>query len=77
MKSRFPLSKAMKNDSLQVNLTQTFEDITDNRWVKQVPLRDGDDALLVNWCELTTTDDNGKALESNLHSVQEDNAMLN
>jgi hypothetical protein len=25
------------------------------RFVNQVPIRDGDDALLVNWCELTTT----------------------
>ena len=25
------------------------------RFVNQVPLRDGDDALKVNWCELTTT----------------------
>lgn len=30
------------------------------RWVNQVPLRDGDDALWVNWCELTSTDDTGK-----------------
>jgi hypothetical protein len=28
--------------------------------VSQVPLRDGDDALMVNWCELTTTADDGK-----------------
>ena len=34
---------------------------TDNyRWVNQVPLRDSDDALLVNWSELTTTDESGK-----------------
>ena len=40
--------------------------VTDTyRWVKQVPLRDGDDALLVNWCELTTTDDNGKVIYKN------------
>ena len=25
------------------------------RFVNQVPLRDGEDAQMVNWCELTTT----------------------
>ena len=28
-------------------------------------LRDGDDALLVNWCELTTTDESGNVLYHN------------
>ena len=27
------------------------------RYAEAIPLRDGDDALLVNWCELTTTDE--------------------
>ena len=35
------------------------------RWVNQVPLRDGDDALQVNWCELTTTRDDGKVTYHN------------
>jgi hypothetical protein len=35
------------------------------RFVKQVPLRDGDDALMVNWCELTTTRDDGKVIYHN------------
>lgn len=35
------------------------------RYVNQVPLRDGDDALRVNWCELTTTDASGKVLYKN------------
>ena len=30
------------------------------RFVNQVPLRDADEALQVNWCELTTTRDDGK-----------------
>jgi hypothetical protein len=30
------------------------------RFVNQVPLRDGEDALHVNWCELTTTRQDGK-----------------
>jgi hypothetical protein len=35
-------------------------DIDTYRFVSHVPLRDGDDALMVNWCELTTTADDGK-----------------
>ena len=35
------------------------------RFVNQVPLRDGEDALEVNWCELTTTDPDGKVLYHN------------
>ena len=54
---------------------RTFTDTY--RWVKQVPLRDGDDALLVNWCELTTTDDNGKVIYKNAfatnHAITADN----
>ena len=30
------------------------------RYVNQVPLRDSDDALMVNWCELVTTAQDGK-----------------
>jgi hypothetical protein len=35
------------------------------RFVSQVPLRDGDDALNVNWCELTTTREDGKVVYRN------------
>ncbi len=35
------------------------------RFVNQVPLRDGEDALLVNWFELTTTLENGKVVYKN------------
>jgi hypothetical protein len=35
------------------------------RYVNEVPLRDGEDALKINWCELTTTDKNGKILYHN------------
>lgn len=33
-------------------------------YTHQVPIRDGDDAQLVNWCELMTTDSDGKVLYS-------------
>ena len=35
------------------------------RWANAVPLTDSDDALQVNWCELTITDDQGAGLYRN------------
>lgn len=35
------------------------------RFVNQVPLRDSDDALLVNWCELVTTNEKGTVVYKN------------
>jgi hypothetical protein len=35
------------------------------RYAQTVPLRDHDDALMVNWCELTTTDEDGHILYQN------------
>lgn len=35
------------------------------RFVNQVPLRDGDDALEVNWCELVITNEKGKKTYKN------------
>jgi hypothetical protein len=47
------------------------------RFVSNVPLRDGDDALFVHWCELTTTDKNGKIMYQNSfatnHLITKDN----
>jgi hypothetical protein len=47
------------------------------RFVNQVPLRDGDDALMVNWCELTTTQEDGQITYQNAfatnHSITADN----
>jgi hypothetical protein len=44
------------------------------RFANALPLRDGDDALAVNWCELTTTDADGKVLYHNAfvsnHAIQ-------
>jgi hypothetical protein len=37
-------------------LTDTY------RYLNHLPLRNSDDALLVGWCELTTTDAKGKVL---------------
>ena len=41
------------------------KEIDTYRFVNQVPLRDGEDALLVNWFELTTTLENGKIVYKN------------
>mgnify|MGYP001164569374 CR=1 FL=1 len=35
------------------------------RWANQVPLAEGENALKVNWCELTVTDKDGKVLYHN------------
>ena len=35
------------------------------RYVNEVPLKDGEDALLVNWCEITILDENGKRIYKN------------
>lgn len=35
------------------------------RYMAGVPLRNADDALMINWCEITTTDENGKILYCN------------
>ena len=47
------------------------------RYVNQVPLRNSDDALMVNWCELVTMDADGKVLFRNAwatsHHITDDN----
>lgn len=52
-------------------LTDTY------RYLNQVPLRDTDDALMVNWCELVTTNEQGKVLYHNAwatsHLISEHN----
>jgi hypothetical protein len=47
------------------------------RFANALPLRDGNDALEVNWCQLTTTDQDGKILYCNAfisnHAIQASN----
>jgi len=40
------------------------------RYAEAIPLRDGDDALTVNWCEITTTDPGGKVLYRNAFATR-------
>jgi hypothetical protein len=55
------------------HLTDTY------RYLNHLPLRNTDDALLVGWCELTTTDPSGKILYRNAwatsHPVTADNVV--
>jgi hypothetical protein len=52
--------------TLRIERRQGKRRYTDTyRFVSQVPLRDGEDALLVNWCELSTTDQDGKVIYQN------------
>ena len=39
------------------------------RYANQVPLRDSDDALMVNWCELTLTHAKGEVVFHNASSA--------
>jgi hypothetical protein len=49
------------------------------RYVGAVPLRDGDDALVVNWCELTTTTLDSQVVYHNAfatsHAVEDANVV--
>lgn len=49
------------------------------RFINQVPLRDSEDALLVNWCELVSTNENGKVIYKNAfvtdHLITEKNII--
>jgi hypothetical protein len=64
--------------TLEVKRRQGKHRYTDTyRFVNQVPLRDGEGALEVNWCELTTTRDDGKVVYKNAfatnHQITEAN----
>ena len=47
------------------------------RYMNQIPLRNSDDALMVNWCEVTITNQTGKTLYHNTwatsHEITDDN----
>lgn len=49
------------------------------RWIHQLPLTDDDNALKVNWCELTTTDGDGKVLRKHSyitnHKITQENIV--
>lgn len=49
------------------------------RYINQVPLRDSDDALLVNWCEITLTNDKQELVYRNAwatsHAIDQHNVV--
>ena len=64
--------------SMRVTRREGKRTYTDTyRFVNEVPLRDGDDALEVNWCELTTTQADGTVIYKNAfatnHRLTEEN----
>ena len=50
---------------VQRRWTGQRREIDTYRYAPAIPLRDGEDALSVNWCELTTTDESGQVLYHN------------
>jgi hypothetical protein len=48
-----------------IDVLDPFGGLDEARGHLQVPLRDSDDALLVNWCELTTTTESGQVVYTN------------
>jgi hypothetical protein len=54
-------------------------EIDNYRFISQLPLRETDDALKVNWCELTSTDQDGKVIYKNAfisnHSINGNNVV--
>jgi hypothetical protein len=65
-----------RNDSIStvVKTRRTGKKLFTDTWryVNQVPLRNSDDALMVNWCELVTQDADGKVLFSNAWATSHD-----
>jgi len=45
--------------------TGKFQETYTYRYLNGLPIKDGDDALLVNWCELTVTRPDGKVIYKN------------
>jgi hypothetical protein len=65
-KTLYEWLQGVELETLQVKRwTGKRHEIDTYRWLNQVPLRDSEDALLVNWCELVTTDRAGKVLYKN------------
>ena len=50
---------------VQRRWTGQRREIDTYRYAPAIPLRDGEDALLVNWCDLTITEDSGRRLYHN------------
>ena len=74
------LDKAQALETLIVERRKGKKRQTDTyRFVNQLPIRDHDDALQVNWCELITTGSDGKVIYRNAfvsnHLISADNVV--
>ena len=75
------LSKLGSVEQLKVHhWNGKYREIHQYRWVKGVPLRRGEDALQVNWCEITITrEDPGKRMYHNTfithHELERSNVV--
>jgi hypothetical protein len=62
----YGLDNLGKVQTVTINWRHGKKRYTDTyRFVNDLPLRDGEDALSVNWCELVTTNDKGKIIYRN------------
>ncbi len=61
------IESGIKLENVEVNRRNSKgkKDTMKYRFINNVPLRDGEDALMVNWCEVTITNDAGKATYRN------------
>lgn len=61
-KSLYEWLKGITEEKVLPKHNGKHKEVWTYRWACEVPLKDGDDALLVNWCELTVEreDENGK-----------------
>lgn len=57
--------KGITNEKVVIKWHGKHKEIWTYRFVNGVPIKDGEDALLVNWCELTIMREDGKRLYKN------------
>ena len=70
--------EGMPLDTLSIKHCQgKISEIYTYRYVNQIPLRDGEDALLVNWCELTITRSDGSLIYKNAFATTHQITELN
>ena len=53
------------NTVVRTRWTGKQREVDTYRYAAAIPLRDGEEALQINWCELTTTDEQGRVLYHN------------
>jgi hypothetical protein len=68
-----------KHPFCSLRWTGKAREIDTYRFINHVPLRDGEDALFINWCELTTEGEDGTVIYKNAfatsYEITRDNVM--